>query len=747
MNLRARTLRLSALLWLVFGAPLRADTAYYQRVIFDNSLTPDRYYHSSGKASAPSTLRLDAGKLPVETGTYFTGPNALRLEWKSLPDGGWVAEVQVDHWRNRPAEFPGDTLSFWCFSADGLAARDLPRIVLRDADGGFTAPLDIASTAAAIPAGRWTRIRTPLGAFQTASIHPFQPHRVAAVYFVQGRADGKEHVLILDEISIDSDTPVAGRLAPPTNLRATGYERHIDLTWTPVEDPALARYVIYRSLRGGAYRPIGIQAAGIHRYADFVGKPGYHASYKVTAGDGDYRESGFSNAAEGATHAMTGDELLSMVEEASIRYYWEGAHPRSGLILECIPGDDRIVATGATGFGIMALLAGVHRGFIAREDGLRRLLRIVEFLETADRFHGAWPHFMDGSTGRRMPVFGLYENGADLVETAFLVQGLLAARQYFRGPGAAEQTLVRKITALWEGVEWDWYRRDPKSEALFWHWSPEYSWYISHRLTGWNEVMIVYLLAIASPTHAVPSSLYYTGWAGQSETAVRYRQGWGRVTAGDHYINGQSYYGIKLNVGVGRGGPLFFTHYSFLGFDPRGIRDKFTNYFENNRAIALINRAYCTRNPGKYRGYGPDCWGLTASDGPTGYLPHEPKSSLDDGTITPTGALASFPYTPEASMQALKHFYRDLGGLLWGVYGFRDAFNLSQNWVAPIYMGLNQAPIAVMIENYRTALLWKSFMANLEIRPMLEKIGFHPDRAAPRQDVRRGAVAAQPSAK
>jgi hypothetical protein len=597
--------------------------------------------------------------------------------------------------------------------------------VLRDAERNFTAPLDLAGMVADLPAGRWTRLKLPLAAFRTASIHAFEPHRVDSVSLLQGPADARHHSLVVDEIVVDRDVSVASAPpAPPQTLRAKGYDRHIDLTWNPVEDPSLGRYVIYRSLDGGTFQPIGIQVPGIHRYSDFLGKPGRRAAYKVTASDRAYRESAFSNTAGAATRELAGDALLDMVQEACVRYYWEGAHPVSGMILENVPGDDRIVATGATGFGIMALLVGVERHFLPREQVVERLLRMAGFLEQADRFHGVWPHFLDGSTGRRMPVFGMYDNGGDLVETSFLMQGLLAARQYFHGASASEQALARKITALWESVEWDWYRRNPEGEALFWHWSPEYSWHIDHRLTGWNEVMITYLLAIASPAHGVPPSLYLTGWAGQSEAAVKYRQGWGRATAGDHYTNGRSYYGIKLDVGVGRGGPLFFTHYSFLGFDPRGIRDQFANYFTNNRNMALINRTYCVRNPGHYKGYGSDCWGLTASDGPRGYMPHEPKPDLDDGTMTPTGALASFPYTPEASMQALKHFYRDLGDRLWDVYGFRDAFNQTEDWVAPIYMGLNQAPIAVMIENHRSGAVWKAFMSNPEIGPMLQKVGF-----------------------
>jgi exo beta-1,2-glucooligosaccharide sophorohydrolase (non-reducing end) len=268
----------------------------------------------------------------------------------------------------------------------------------------------------------------------------------------------------------------------------------------------------------------------------------------------------------------------------------------------------------------------------------------------------------------------------------------LAARQYFKGDGEAGQSLYRRITQLWETVEWDWYRRSPQNNALLWHWSSQWSWFIDHRLTGFNETMITYLLAIASPTHGVPASLYYTGWAGQSEAAIAYRSGWSGSNEGDRYINGHTYFGIKLDVGVGTGGPLFFTQYSFMGFDPRGIHDRYTDYFDNNRNLALIDQAYCESNPGHFQGYSADDWGLTASDDQLGYLAHAPDRATDNGTITPTGALASFPYTPEASMAALKFFYRQLGDRLWGVYGPRDAFNLNAELVLARLHGARPGP-------------------------------------------------------
>jgi hypothetical protein len=304
------------------------------------------------------------------------------------------------------------------------------------------------------------------------------------------------------------------------------------------------------------------------------------------------------------------------------------------------------------------------------------------------------------------------------------MQGLLTARQYFDRDNPAERELRTTITSLWRGVEWDWFRRSPDSGFLYWHWSPDHGWYIGHPLVGWNETLITYLLAIASPTHPVPPSLYASGWAGQSDMAVEYRRNWSRTTIGDHFANGKQFYGIKLDVGEGSGGSLFFTQFSFLGFDPRGKRDRYTNYFENNRNLALVNRAYCMDNPGHFAGYGGDCWGLSAGINSGGGMP---QPNADNGTICCSAALGDFPYTPKESMAALKHFYRDLGAKAWGAYGFFDGFNESENWFQPVWMGLNQAQIVVMIENYRTGLVWKNFMANPEIGAAMNAIGFTPD--------------------
>jgi hypothetical protein len=499
---------------------------------------------------------------------------------------------------------------------------------------------------------------------------------------------------------------VVAQPAPPTGLVAQGYDSHVELKWNLTSDPSVSGFRIYKKASSDDnFEQIGFVTASKPEFIDFTGRQDLDLEYVVRSLNFQGQESIDPEPVAATTFEMSDEALLTMVQEYTFRYFWDFAHPVSGLARE--RNTTSIVTSGGSGFGVMAIVVGVDRGFITYEEGLQRLLKIVEFLETADRFYGAWPHWMNGGTGVTIP-FSEFDNGGDIVETAFLLQGLLTARQYFNGPSEDEQDLNTKITQLWEEMNWRWYRKQTQ-QVLYWHWSPNYGWQMNFQIRGFNEAQIVYLLAIASPTNFVPASLYHDGWAG------------------GNYTNNSTFYGFPVEVGPTSGGPLFFAHYSYLGFDPRGIKDEYTNYFNKNYFHTMMNRAYCIDNPENHEGYSDVCWGLTASDNPWGYLAHEPTPARDNGTITPTAALSSMPYTPQLSIQALKHFYRDHGDRLWGKYGFYDAFNLEEDWFASSYLAIDQGPIICMIENYRTGLLWDMFMSNPEIMPALEAIGFESD--------------------
>jgi hypothetical protein len=414
---------------------------------------------------------------------------------------------------------------------------------------------------------------------------------------------------------------------------------------------------------------------------------------------------------------LSDDSLLTLVQYNTFQYFWNGAEPTSGAARErfhadnIYPDNDKhIITSGGTGFGVMAILVGIERKFITREAGVERLKKLVDWLERADRFHGAWPHWLNGETGKVKP-FSPKDNGGDLVETSYLAQGLLCVRQYFKDGNDEEKQLAEKIDKLWREIEFDWYRNN--KNVLYWHWSPQYQWEMNFAVEGYNECLIMYFLAAGSPTHSIPSEVYHEGWARK-----------GSIKNDPAHEQYGYHLSLKHNGAPQFGGPLFWSHYSFLGLNPHNLKDKYADYWEHNRNHTLINRQYCLENPKQYKGYGESCWGLSASYSINGYAAHSPNEDL--GVISPTAALSSFPYTPNESMKVVRYLYESLGSKVFGEYGFYDAFSEQNNWYLPRYLAIDQGPIVVMIENHRTGLLWNLFMSAPEVQVAKAKLGFEP---------------------
>ena len=420
-------------------------------------------------------------------------------------------------------------------------------------------------------------------------------------------------------------------------------------------------------------------------------------------------------ASEKQSASLSDDALLDWVQRHTFRYFWDGAEPDSGMARErfhedgVYPQNDRdIVTVGGSGMGVMAILVGIERDFLSRRDALTRFEKIVSFLEHADRFHGAWPHWLDGKTGKVKP-FSKKDDGGDLVETAFLLQGLLTVGAYLQDGTEAEQALAKRIDRLWQDVEWDWYTKGGE-DVLYWHWSPRHGWAMNMPIHGYNEALIVYILAASSPTHPISPNVYHHGWARDGKIA-----------------SDTVYYGLPtvLNHNVPKDhpvGPLFWAHYSYLGLDPRGLSDRYADYWTLNRNHALIQYRYALDNPKGFDGYGKDQWGLTAGYSPRGYANHRPGEE-DLGVINPTAALSSFPYTPKESMQFLRYLHAKKDTLC-GKYGPYDAYHVLRPWHPPRYLAIDQGPIPVMIENHRTGLLWNWFMKNQDIQRGLKRLGF-----------------------
>ena len=417
---------------------------------------------------------------------------------------------------------------------------------------------------------------------------------------------------------------------------------------------------------------------------------------------------------------LSDEALLDTVESQTLKYFWDYAEPNSGMARERFHPDGNyprndadIVTTGGSGFGLMAIVAGIDRGFIPRKEAVARLDKIADFLGNTTRFHGAWPHWINGKTGETK-AFGKKDDGGDIVETSFLAQGMIVVRQYLQNGNDKEKAVAKKYDELWKGIEWNWYTNN--KNGIYWHWSPDYQWEMNFLIQGYNECLITYVMAASSPEHAIKPEVYHQGWA----------------RGGDITTDAEAY-GIPLilkhNTVGDKGGPLFWAHYSYLGLDPKGLKDEYANYWDLNVNHTTINYKYCVEDPkGFDETYGPDSWGLSASysrnkDNSIGYAAHSPDS--DRGVISPTAAVSSIPYTPEKSMRAMRHFYTDLHDLVWGPAGFYDAFSLEgEDWVAPWYLAIDQGPQVVMIENYRSGLIWNLFMSAPEVKNGLDKLGF-----------------------
>ncbi|WP_090393490.1 glucoamylase family protein [Niabella drilacis] len=406
---------------------------------------------------------------------------------------------------------------------------------------------------------------------------------------------------------------------------------------------------------------------------------------------------------QAALSYMENDALLELVQRQTFSYFWDFAHPACGLPKERDHEHYKeVITTGGSGFGVMTLIVAVERKWINRAQAVMRLSKIVAFLAKAEKHHGAFAHWLNGRTGKTIP-FAKKDDGADLVETAFLFQGLLTVRQYFNRRNKEEQSIRNTITKLWQEVEWSWFTRG--RDALYWHWSPRHRWAMNLRIEGYNEALITYVLAAAAPEHSISKQLYETGWARSG--AMK---------------NGKRFYNTVLPLGPDLGGPLFFAHYSFTGLDPRGLKDAFANYERQNKAHATINYRYCVHNPKKFKNYGRHSWGLSACDYKRRYREHSPIK--DNGTICCAAALSSIAYTPKESMAALRYFYEQLGNRIWGKCGFSESYNETRKWYATSHLAINQGATILMIENYRTGLLWKWFMKDKDVQRGLKKLGF-----------------------
>ncbi|TLX76960.1 DUF3131 domain-containing protein [Labilibacter sediminis] len=678
------------------------DQTFYDQGIVDlNSLGNSTFEHT-----APPCCPEYNDKMPCSSFAY-SGTSALKFNYTSNVGGNWIVSIFKNNWGELNLTTYTD-LAFYIYSEDGLSQGALPAIGLKakrndnDAEDNSVTYL-LGDYNNDIPAGQWTLVTFPLSTIlnDAANSH-LNFTKVKAVVFKQTEDNGVARTLYIDDISARI---FLSQVDPVQDLSAQGYDSHVELNWTKPAEGLSFR--IEASFDGGtSYELRGVTSDD--SYLDFVREKGNNLTvqYRVISVSG----STTSEAVEvqAGTRDFTDEELMDMVQKYTWRYFWDEAHPTYGLTRERSNDDNpNRITSGGTGFGLMAMIIGYERNYAPQSEIKARILSMLQFLHICPTYHGAFSHWYNGATGQTIP-FSDKDDGGDIVETSFVAAGLIAVKNYFSGDDAESVQIRQLADIIWKNIEWSWYRRNNQN-VLYWHWSPNYGWDMNFAIGGFNETLVTYIMAASSPTHGVPAEVYHEGWARSG--AIK---------------NPREFYGYNLNLAPDYGGPMFWIHYTHLGLDPHKMKDQYTDYWTESVHVAKIQHAYAVDNPLSHSNYSDKCWGITASDQADGYSERRPMDN-DNGTIAPTAALGSFPYTPEESMKALKYFYRERGADLFGPMGFYDAFNDGLNWVAESYLAIDQGPILIMMENYRSGLIWNAVMKDSDVKAGLDKLGYELD--------------------
>jgi hypothetical protein len=522
-------------------------------------------------------------------------------------------------------------------------------------------------------------------------------------------------LLIAGAIALTSVLESANAINAPTNFLSLSGDSSVILHWDQVSDPTLAGYNVYRAAAStGPFTLQGsVNSAG---YCDLRVTDGQTNYYEVTAKSSTTGESAPSSIlAAAATPFASTDQFLDYIQEANFDYFWYWANPLNGLV----PDRSQTNSTcsiAAVGFGLTAIGIAIDHGWITRAQGVARVLTTLNtFLQGPQGpqttgvigYNGWFYHFLDMNTALRA------NSELSSIDTTLLLGGILYAKQYFNQTSPDETSIRTMATSIFNRVNWNWMAQGTDAVSMAWY--PN-TGFISNNWIGYNEGMIIYCLGMGSSTSPLPSTA------------------WNRWTSG--YVWGTNYGEACVQFP-----PLFTYQYSHCWIDFRHTADAYMNshnstYFENSRRASLAQVAYSIANPNHEVGYSSNVWGLTASDGPNGYASHGlPPLGFDDGTIAPTAAGGSIAFTPEYSEPALNYFYTHFRPHLWTAFGFRDAFNLGQQWydgyvngvdTGPVELGIDQGPIVIMIENYRTQRPWKLFMLNPEVQTGLQRAGFVP---------------------
>lgn len=716
-----RNITLIFLVFLKGILPAAADT--YPEVLFENSVLSGNYAYSQVDHSAGSWVENVSGKLPVSDSIFFTPGNALSLKYMSVANGMWRVEINYPPSSRHYQPKTDDVLTFKLFVASSTGVAALPRLRLTQKDKA-SAPIDIAKYISEFQPNMWLNVRVPLK--DVPGVDPEIP--VYGVQFQQGEADNGTHWLYLDQIEFLPANPPRVKLSSPAVLSsAVAYDRHVELTWQLPLTPSIRYIKIYRSEDNEHFNPVAIRPIFVQKCTDFVPYSDRTYYYKIAWVDYGYLESPFSNVLEASSKAASDEQMLDFIQAAHVNYFVERTEINSGMHAIHFGVDDATVSVRETGLSILAYVVGVERGLIPRTTAIGRLQRMVDFLGKVDRYNGMFPEKIDGRTGKGIFAIDTVAEG-DLRATAFLMQGLLVAKQYFEADSEKTGTLTEKIDSLWNTVEWNRFVIEGQENVLLDRWSPTVGFRDALPLGGFGEDFVCYVLALASPQHSIPQDAYTSGLgfrrqltdsthvmelANNESFAVKL------PTADDAvspryieypYVNDTTLYSLPVNVGS-IDTSLLEAYKPFLAFDPRAKRDTFANYFVNN---VNLTKAYKRRDKEKgYGGFSRDIWGAE--------IHTDSLDTLDTAyRINPAIACASYAYAPQEAMESMRAFYHQFGHALFTEYGFRCGIGIDDNAVADTYDAENQSAVAVMIENGRSGLIWDLFSRNPDIQRVVE---------------------------
>ncbi len=672
---------------------------------------------SFGFADGGDELRLVNGaKMPVEAGHAYSGATSGLLQFRHA-GGVWELFIAREKWE--PVDLSElDSLVLFVNGSEALPGAELPRLGLESANGNNKTPLvNLQDYLDELDADTttWQRVSVPLSAFEPYGA--FDLAQVKTVRFANGGANPATRILWIDYTHAVGEAGDVTPAAPPSGLVTRAGDRSVLLHWDQNTEANLAGYRVYRALSSsGPFEPASDLLSNNH-FADAEVENGQTYHYLVRAVNNVDLESADSQTISATPAELDDEAFLDFVMQTAFDYFWYEANPENGLVRDrSRPGSAASVA--AVGFGLSALTVGIDHGWITRAEGVERVLTTLRTFWNGPQgpeasgvigYKGFFYHFLNMETATRSGTTEL-----STIDTALLLGGVLHVGEYFDRQAPEEAEVRALADSLYNRVDWTWAQVRPP--AISHGWKPE-SGFIPFDYRGYNEAMLLYLLALGSPTHGVAPEAWqaYTG---------PYNDKW------------QTHYGYTFLIFP----PLFGHQYSHVWIDFRGIRDAFMrgkgiDYFENSRRATLAQQAYAVANPNRRAGYGADMWGFTASDGPDGYRARgAPPAQNDDGTLTPTAPGGSYAFTPEASLNVLRAMYDAYRSELWGPYGFRDAFNPGRNWFASDYLGIDQGPILLMIENGRTGRVWEVFARNESIRRGLGRAGFTPAVIVPSED-------------